>query len=99
MQEGGCPWVGAKKFPPPGFQGFSMLGAVWVQLAAKNQEALGNAFQKAAKYITQTCPAAGGCTGSGRGFANDSNLPPRQLEPDANRVDVDIIFGEAFKIH
>jgi hypothetical protein len=75
-----------------------MLGAVWVQLAAKNQKALGNAFQKAAKYITQRCAAAGGCYPTGLGFANDSDLPPKQLEPDANRVDVDIIFGVAFKI-
>ncbi len=51
-----------------------------------------------AKYITVRCPAGGGCFPPSDGFANDSNRRPRQLEKDANRVDVDIQKGVAFVI-
>ena len=84
----------SQPIPPTVSQGVTMLASMWVRLTPGQQRALGNAFKKAAEHIA-TLPPTG--TTERTSFYNDGK---RRVDvgKDANRVDLEVLFGEAFKL-
>jgi RHS repeat-associated protein len=93
----GQSWKWSQEIPPTAFQGVLGLNEIWAKLTGGQQKKLNRAFSAAIKWVIERPPIGYPKPGPPSFYA-DPNIRGRKAGPkDADRIDIEIWHGIAFK--